>query len=190
MNALLVLLLDYPLVDCVCRLPAKHRMEEVIDQKCLRHVSPINLRAWTLRLRWTEDNTDRQNMCFAPMDGANMRFQTTFDLVLSRLSMLTIAAEDSIDTLLVNVEVDAGICHPNSFSNFVLTLLPEPVDYFMGCMHTSDCRIRCLDTYSAFEESLARVVSPPSYTNTRDISVRSFYFRSGRGALACISVPF
>ena len=31
----------------------------------------------------------------------------------------------------------------------------NPVDYFMGCMHTIDCRSRCLDNMLAFEEALS-----------------------------------
>ena len=34
-----------------------------------------------------------------------------------------------------------------------MSLIPEPVDYFMHCTKTQDCKSRCLSEYSAFEES-------------------------------------
>jgi len=49
-------------------------------------------------------------------------------------------------------------------SPFVISVVPEPVDYFMGCMHTFDCRVRCLDTMQAFDDALRTYVV---YTTTR-----------------------
>ena len=48
-----------------------------------------------------------------------------------------------------------------------MSILPEPVDYFMGCMLTIDNRSRCLDNILTFEETLAEDHS----TETKDLAL-------------------
>jgi len=60
-----------------------------------------------------------------------------------------------------------------------MTIMPEPVDYFMRCASTFDCRARCLDTHEAFEEAFAvvkRSGREPTYTQQAPVIVQSKYF--------------
>ena len=62
-----------------------------------------------------------------------------------------------------------------------MTIMPEPVDYFMRCASTFDCRARCLDTHEAFEDALAvvkRSGREPTYTQQTPVVVQSKYFSS------------
>lgn len=36
-------------------------------------------------------------------------------------------------------------------SPYVLSIIPEPIDYFMHCSETADCRTRCYEDFSAFD---------------------------------------
>ena len=59
--------------------------------------------------------------------------------------------------------------------------MPDPVDYFMRCSSTFDCRARCLDTHEAFEDALAVVKSrdrEPTYEQQTPVVVQSKYFSS------------
>jgi len=76
---------------------------------------------------------------------------------------------------------DAGDCEDLYGSAYVMTIMPEPVDYFMRCASTFDCRARCLDTHEAFEDALAvvkRSGREPTYTQQTPVVVQSKYFSS------------
>jgi len=109
------------------------------------------------------------------MDYANRELATAFDPVFARLSKLTTALEESLDFLLTVSKLDTGSCTEFEQSPYVVALMPEPVDYFMACMHAFDCRAKCLDTMDAFDEALARVGTPPTYESTQAVVVESKY---------------
>ena len=61
-------------------------------------------------------------------------------------------------------------------SPYVVSIMPEPADYFMPCINTPDCRIRCLDVFNAFEEALQATVQEPVFVSRLDVNVESKYF--------------
>jgi len=66
--------------------------------------------------------------------------------------------------------------HTYIFIPYVVSIMPEPADYFMPCINTPDCRIRCLDVYNAFEEALQATVQEPAFVTRLDVNVESKYF--------------
>jgi hypothetical protein len=107
-----------------------------------------------LQLVFTPANGDRRDMCFASMDGANSRLLAAMDPFLARLYQLAESASEGLDYLISWFTVDRSGCNAYLLSPYVLSLVPEPVDYFMGCMHTPDCRVKCLSEYTAFDDAL------------------------------------
>ena len=141
------------------------------EDVCLRNTIPIGLAAWTKSLV-VRGLDAQQGLCFQSMDAANCRLQDTFDPFLARLYRLTQATEASVDFLMVSFQQDAGKCEDVYGSAYVVTIMQEPVDYFMQCMHTFDCRAKCLDTHSAFELALAEVANPPSFEHATAATAR------------------
>ena len=170
-----VLLVEYVIMDCVCKIPEEHVRLELIESTCLRKLVPISLRVWMLNIGDTPGVSEISH-CFRNMDYANRQLTTSFDPVFSRLSKLTTAFEESLDYLLTVSKLDTGSCTDFEQSPYVVALMPEPVDYFMACMHTFDCRIKCLDTFNAFDEALSKVGTPPTFESTEEVVVDSKYF--------------
>lgn len=177
-----VLFSEYPAVSCVCNRPVGLRTVSGLDdisETCLARVVPISLREWTLGLVFAEDNS-QNDLCFAAMDGANARLEGAFDRALSRMYLASTYAAEGFDYLLSAVTADKEKCNSYQTSAYVAAIVPEPVDYFLGCLHIPDCRIKCYDEYVAFEESIAQLESAnvglPSFDSEIDVDVESPIF--------------
>ena len=173
LRVLLVLMIDYPLMDCVCRQTREVNRVAVVTDRCLPQLFPIASRTYMINyLRATDGDT-----CFAYMDEANGRLLDAFGPVLQRMHRAGDALADALDYLLVWVSgYDAGQCRNYDASAYVMALLPEPASYFMGCMRTFDCRARCFDGITAFEQALAALDAPPVFVDEVDVDVDSRFF--------------
>ncbi len=148
-----VLVLEYPVVSCACKLAEGDKLlspHETIVTLCLQRPMPADSRQWLLSVNF--DSASRQDVCFAAMDSANSRLHTAFDKTYKRLYQMTQHAAQVADALLALVTGDSVACDAFDLSPYVLSIIPEPVDYFASCVDTDDCAVRCLDEYSAFEQ--------------------------------------
>ena len=178
LTAVLVVVVEYPLMHCVCKLPeGQAGAEDTIQSVCLKTWMPVSYTAWTKSLVGTQPDA-QQNMCFQSMDSANSKFLTAFDKFQARLFKLTQVVESSLDYLTIVFKEDAGSCEDLFGSAYVMTIMPEPVDYFMQCARTFDCRARCLDTHTAFETAKASLLKPPTFEHQKTVPVESKYFSS------------
>lgn len=148
-----VLVLDYPVVACACKLgdgDALQSPAEAVVSICLQRPMPAESLHWLLALRF--ESATRQHVCFAAMDSANLRLYTAFDKTFKRMYQMTRHAAQIIDGLLALVTGDTVACDAFDVSPYVVSIIPEPVDYFATCVETDDCVGRCLDEYTAFQQ--------------------------------------
>jgi hypothetical protein len=170
-------MLDYTSMRCACVLGAAQAPLEVVRDMCLQRDLPAALRATLKRIAGAVPDagpTDAVALCFASMDAANQRLTRAFDAFFSRLYSAAAGLGDSLDWVVAFWDEDAGDCH-NFESPYVVTLIPEPSDYFMMCSDTATCRSKCRDEIGAFET--ARLLTPqPTFTTTQAVVVKSRYF--------------
>ena len=171
---LTVLFADYGVMNCVCAEVAEKVRVEVIAEQCLKELTPSHWRVWMLQQVETRADTSVA-VCHASMDITNNRLLTAFDPVSSRLYKLVEALSGLFNYLVVAVGLDTGDCLDYS-SPYVVSIMPEPANYFMPCINTPDCRIRCLDVFNAFEEALQATVQEPVFVSRLDVNVESKYF--------------
>lgn len=149
-----VILVEYSVMSCVCKLSTADRLGAqtgVLQNICLKRFSPASQQAWMLGLLFSGDNTVRRDMCFASMDGANRRLLTALDGFLSRLYKISQNLPEGLEFLISLISHDKSGCDAYLLSPYVMSLIPEPVDYFMGCLKIPDCRVKCLSEFEAFE---------------------------------------
>lgn len=162
-TAVSVLVSEYPAVTCLCAAdgggaglssPQLTAFDSDANA-CLTRGIPLPLKVWSLRLLDAREAPDREALCFAAMDGANQRLETAFDAVLRRVYRASTHAADAFEFFVAFFRVDRESCNSYLLSPYVVSFVPEPVDYFMTCLHTPDCRVRCADEYAAFDAALA-----------------------------------
>ena len=177
-RVVLILTVDYQVMDCVCKQTESFVVEDVLNDVCLPRILPMARKAFVMQAIADKSTS----ACFAVMDSVNDRFLRAFDPVFSRM-VKTQAAIESAFGLLVTQAMGTDSMSMKCMqydSPFVVSIVPEPVDYFMGCMETFDCRARCLDTMQAFDDAFrtyaAYTATPPAYVTLSSIDIESRYF--------------
>ena len=184
MEVLLVLTVNYPAVACACTETQERNPAHVIESECLLKSVATRNRVDMQEIRKSAiDNTARGSMCFAIMDATNRRLERAFDPVFARMARFTKEFARSIDYVVVGIFDwnDGGNCNNFAASPYVVSIVPYPIDYFSGCVHTFDCRARCMTEMQAFEEALAFATAmhtaPPTFRATQAVRVESRFFR-------------
>jgi hypothetical protein len=152
LEVLFIITLEYPVMDCVCKQVAGLQTEEAIEKICMTHEMSMKQKSFTMQTA-RDANEQQESQCFRVMDATNDRLLKAMDPALSRMYKAMMALQNAFASILGGS--GSTSCSDWEASPFVISLLPEPVDYFMGCMHTIDCRSRCLDPLLAFEEALS-----------------------------------
>ena len=159
-----VLVIDYPTVSCACKLSDRDMSNageatvlDAVTRICLMRPLPVEEKQWLNALTLNQD--DRRAICFTTMDLANTRLSSAFDKSYFRLRQMTEYIEGVVDGILGVITGDSVDCDAFDISPYVVTIIPEPVDYFTACADTDDCRIKCLEQFSAFEVAKAEEVS-------------------------------
>ena len=179
--ATLVVAVEYPIMHCVCKLPtgqSERDANNIIRTACLADMLPVDYAAWA-RAQLVAGADAQQDACFASMDVANRKLLTAFDPYQARLFKATHVVESCLDYMTAPFKDDAGDCEDLHGSAYVMTIMPDPVDYFMLCARTFDCRARCLDTHAGFEQARATAVLAglaPSFEHTAMVTVQSKFF--------------
>ena len=151
-EALFIITLEYPVMDCVCKQVAGLQSDEAIERICMPQDMSIKQKSFAMQAA-RDASQQQQSQCFAVMDATNDRLLKAMDPVLSRMYKAVMALQNAFASMLSGF--GSTSCSDWEASPFVVSILPEPVDYFMGCMHTVDCRSRCRDNMLAFDEALA-----------------------------------
>ena len=129
-----------------------------------------------LELLFKSDNIKRRDMYYTSMDAANERLLSAMDPFLHRLYRLSENAAEGLDHLLSFFTHDRTGCNSYLRSPYVLSLVPEPAYDWMGCMETSDCLVKCLVEFSAFDNALLQLQGSgpaPSFKYSMAINVES-----------------
>lgn len=180
MNALLIFVLEYPIMSCACKLGVGSNVQEHVHTKCMGTALPAKYQVVLKSIRDDESfNSGRRQTCFAVMDVANFRLETVFDKVFSRLSLLATASAESLNHLIAIFGIFSEDCQDFQGSPYAMSIVPDPVDYFIGCGRTFDCRTRCQQTFLDFESVLDLALhagDPPHFHYTAALQVRSRFF--------------
>jgi hypothetical protein len=99
---------------------------------------------------------------------ASVHFTGALDETFADVQSGTAQLASVIDSFItVSLDPGAGDCDNFQDNPYVITLIPQPVDYFRVCGLTSLCRTRCLSEFQAFEE--VNVMPPTTETVTETV---------------------
>lgn len=182
--AFIVFVSDYPAAACVCKQGQGANSGSALEQatelarECLTHENAVAEHAWVRDMVFRTAPDARNGACFAAMDGANLRLRNAFDKALRRVYMVALNAGQAADSALAMLTGDSVACDAFDVSPYVLSIVPEPIDYFMHCSDTADCRTRCFYEFSAFEAANMSLVGGerPGIKETIPILVESMLF--------------
>ena len=147
----MIFIVEYPIMSCACKVQGEGSYENVLYANCMNTIMPTPYRYAMNKIRASSStNIDRQQTCFAMMDSTNGRLTNAFDKVYNRMYKMTKNLGNSINYLFSFVGLSDEGCENYDISPYVMSIVPDPVDYFQGCALTFDCRTRCSTSMSAF----------------------------------------
>ena len=138
-----VFLVDIPVMACACRQGEGRNVRSWIYHNC---DSPDGLRPL---LRTVMDSRDQ---CGALLNMTTKNLTGVFDDVFGELFAGTTYVGSILDSLIAAIDPGkAGNCDNYDSNPYVVTLIPEPADYWRVCGSTSFCKLRCQQQIEAFE---------------------------------------
>lgn len=167
LDLLSIFMVDLPIVACVCKGTAGNNPSDWILHNC---DSPDGLKPLLRR------SMDEPDSCAALISQTNANLTGVFDEAFGELFAGTTSVGSILDSLLQAVDGEkAGQCDNFDSNPYVVTLIPEPADYWRVCGNTDFCKIRCQQQMAAFD-----VVKPSNVvrTTTSAQTVQSLFFPS------------
>ena len=162
-----VFMVDLPLIVCVCRQTAGNNPANWILHHC---ESPDGLKPFLRTL------IDSPSQCPALVAKTNANLTGAFDDMMGELFAGTTSVGSILDSLLAAVDGGkAGQCDNFESNPYVVTLIPEPADYWRVCGKTDLCRLRCQQQIEAFE-AVKPDMRAAVRTTTSTQSVQSLFF--------------
>ena len=142
LDLLSIFLVDLPIIVCVCRQTSGNNPADWILTHC---DSPDGLKPL---LRTIMDDPNR---CASLVAQTNANLTGVFDETFGELFAGTTDVGSVLDSLLAAVDGGkAGQCDNYNANPYVVTLIPEPADYWRVCGNTDFCRLRCQQQMDAF----------------------------------------
>jgi hypothetical protein len=162
-----VFMVDLPVIVCICKQTSGENPASWIAGHC---DAPDGLKP---RLRRIMDSPDS---CAAMMATSKSNLTGVFDDVFGELFAGTSSVGSVLDSFVAAVDPEkAGQCDNYETNPYVVTLIPEPADYWRVCGSTDFCRLRCQQQMEAFEK--VRPGTAVRSTTTTQI-VQSLFFPS------------
>ena len=177
MTVLVYMFSAYPAIQCACSFGPGTKLDLATRVVCAEKVNSFESHLWTeVLLRSQATHT---SVCHVTMDKVNANLEHAFDRMFRRLDTVAEEFGKALDYLTIFFDVNAGSCTNDVTNPYVVTMMPQPVDYFIMCKSTDSCRTKCLDSYAAFEErqeQVAQAGSSMTLAVVQEANVRSQYF--------------
>ena len=157
LTMLSVFTVEIPLMACVCKQSQGYNFQAHVVGSCFPDC-PDLFKPLLVQLLAQYSN-DPSGICpyLVSMSGAH--FTTALDRMFSEISAGNRQLASVVDSFIVALDSEAGDCNNFQDNPYIITLVPEPVDYFRVCGMTTNCRAKCLSEFQAFE---ALAVGPPA----------------------------
>ena len=171
LEVLSITLAEYPAISCACKLSENQQYLQdfvlksantlptsvdhvialqspasVVARICLSRSTPSHQKDWLQKLEFQTITNKRLGLCYSTMDLINNNFKHAFDKVFSRMYKMTQHVSSTVhDILAIVLGEAASSCTAFQQSPYTVSIIPQPVDYFAQCSHSSDCKIKCAD---------------------------------------------
>jgi len=162
-----VFFVDVPLMDCVCVKSTGSMFSRFVRDKCWPDAPDLQKPMLNALMQ-----LEHSEACPVMVKMTQTHFTESLDEMFALFQAGTRELSSVMDYFIQTNYV--GDCNNYADNPYVLTLIPQPADYFRVCGKTDACRYRCLSEFQAFE---SRNLEAP-VTETVTESVQSLFFNS------------
>eukprot|EP00960_Hanusia_phi_P018543 547413-Hanusia_phi.AAC.1 len=111
----------------------------------------------------------------------NQNLSTSFDPTFTAMYNGYTSIGSVFDYFLIFMDPSSGTCDNYYTSDYVMAIMPEPIDYFTMCYTTRLCEMACGEQYDAFNTALVQVSQGANlvYSMNQTVNVESRFFTPG-----------
>ena len=163
-----VFMVDIPVMACICSNGEGRNPSNWIVNHC---ESPDGLRPMLRTIM------DKRDQCGVALQQTTNNLTKVFDDVFGEMFAGTTYVGSILDSLLAAIDPGkAGNCDNYESNPYVVTLIPEPADYWRVCGTTNFCKLKCQQQIEAFE--MMKPVGASTRSSTSSQVVESLLFPS------------
>eukprot|EP00960_Hanusia_phi_P024651 726561-Hanusia_phi.AAC.1 len=134
-----VFFVDFPIVNCVCGASQGKVFASYIQGACYPW-TPVKYRPLLAELL-SRSEGDRALMCSMVVNMTNRNLSTAFDPTFTAMYEGYTSIGSVFDYFLVFLDPASGTCDNYYTSDYVMAIMPEPIDYFTMCYTTRLCEL-------------------------------------------------
>ena len=151
--------IDVPILSCLCESGHGSNFYRHAIDRCWED-APLRYKPTVMKIiREAEISGFPRDACHDMASIANDKLQNSMDPFFAKSNSAIGHLSGSVDYLMRAFSSEAGQCE-NVYENpYVMSIQPQPVDYFRACGYTPGCRSKCFEEISQFEEYRDRVNS-------------------------------
>jgi len=174
-DMLLDITIRIPMTVCLCKESRERNVVSYVTNKCASLV-PLKLRPQLYLMgAYVQEqsiNSIGSNLCNTALDYTRNKIVTSMDPFFNNLYNFLTHFGDCIDYLLIVFDANAGKCSDFQGNPHVVSIIPQPMDYFQTCSKTSNCKMKCASEWALFKE----VKTQPILQPTISVSYESVFF--------------
>lgn len=163
-----VFFVDVPLMECVCIKSIGSNFANFVQNNCWSDAPDLS-KPFISSLMFL----DHSEACPVVVKMTQLHFTESLDQTFALMKSGIRDFASVIDSLLL-FDSDSGKCNNFADNPYVLTLLPQPIDYFRVCGTTESCRLKCYSEFEAFESKNLEMPITESATEI----VQSLFFNT------------
>lgn len=187
-DATTVFYVDYPILSCLCAASHNHDFHNYAVNVCYKD-APTHFKPVILSM--IQESVSRglpADSCKQMASFAVDRLEGSMDSFFHNSFQNAESMGNLIDYLIKALDEDAGNCDNILVNPNVLSIIPQPVDYFRTCGDTSTCRLKCLTEIEAFEASRSNDISTSSDVEFSQ-TVESRFFQQTENDASSMQMP-
>ncbi|EKX36199.1 hypothetical protein GUITHDRAFT_117723 [Guillardia theta CCMP2712] len=187
---LTVFFVDFPIVNCICKDSQGVVYSSYLEQSCYPW-TPVSYRP-LLNALLVESAGSRALMCSMVVNMTNSNISSAFDSTFMALYDGYTSVGSVFDYFLIFMDPSSGTCNNYYTSDYVMSIMPEPIDYFTMCYTTRLCEVACGEQYDAFNSALVAVSKGKDlvYTMNKTVTVESQFFTADGEYYGTNRLPF
>lgn len=159
-----------PVTVCICTKSRGQNLPSFVATECAA-IAPVGLQPEIYMLSRLMQYS-AVTYCETILEYTRNKIIHSMDPWFSDMYSGLYALSEAIDFLLIVFDSDAGQCSNFAGDAHVVSIVPQPVDYFQKCSGTSLCKTKCSSEWDAFQMYKSAPVSLPKIF----VDQQSFFF--------------
>lgn len=160
-----------PMTVCLCKESRGYNPVAFATDTCAKKL-PLLVRPQLYILSAGIQQFTDKSLCETILGYTRDRLIHSMDPWFSNINLALMSLSDAVDYILIFFDAQAGKCLDFQGNPHVVSIIPQPMDYFQMCGKTSSCKTKCASEWNLFQE----YKTMPVQLKTVSVDYESMFF--------------